>query len=265
MIYHPPAPPPIHHSSPPSSSNALRNVDNTSSSASQSPPPLPPLPSGYNSIVPTYRPPPPGSPAQPLSAPPVPPHRHPGSNYTNPPPQTPYTAHPDRYYSPPAPPPIPLTASVSLPVRPASLPPPPPVRNIIDEDDSESQSSPSPGSSAIIASSTFALPPRPPNPETLRLHSALHAKLIAEFATVSQTLSTDAERLRANQADLLAGEPAIRDEMARLEAVRDVCKNVGGRMRTVVEAAEARVEDLRRKGDPDVDELVCSTTIVYNQ
>lgn len=35
-----------------------------------------------------------------------------------------------------------------------------------------------------------------------------------------------AERLRTHQSDLLAGEPAIRDEMARLEAVRGVCRIV---------------------------------------
>lgn len=78
-------------------------------------------------------------------------------------------------------------------------------------------------------------------------------------------MSLDAERLRANQADLLAGEPAIRDEMARLEAVRDVCRNVAGRLKTVVDAAERNVAELKRKGDPEVDELVCSTTIVHNQ
>ena len=78
-------------------------------------------------------------------------------------------------------------------------------------------------------------------------------------------LSLDAERLRAHQTDLLAGQPAIRDEMARLEAVRDVCRNVAGRMRGTVEQAQRNVAELRRKGDPEVDELVCSTSIVHNQ
>ncbi|KAI0646973.1 Vps23 core domain-containing protein [Trametes meyenii] len=78
-------------------------------------------------------------------------------------------------------------------------------------------------------------------------------------------MALDAERLRANQADLLAGAPALRDEMARLEAVRDVCRGVAARMEQVVAAGERSVAELRRKGDPEVDELVCSTTIVYNQ
>lgn len=82
---------------------------------------------------------------------------------------------------------------------------------------------------------------------------------------MSQAMALDAERLRAHQKDLLAGEPAIRDEMARLEAVRDVCQNVAGRLRTVVTDGERSVAELRRRGDPEVDELVCSTTIVHNQ
>lgn len=78
-------------------------------------------------------------------------------------------------------------------------------------------------------------------------------------------MALDSERLRAHQSDLLSGEPAIRDEMARLEAVRDVCRTVAGRMRGAVEQGERNVAELKRKGDPEVDELVCSTTIVHNQ
>jgi ESCRT-I complex subunit TSG101 len=78
-------------------------------------------------------------------------------------------------------------------------------------------------------------------------------------------MALDAERLRAHQADLLTGEPAIRDEMARLEAVRDVCRGVSDRLRNVVTQGEANINDLRNKGDPPVDELLCSTTIVHNQ
>lgn len=78
-------------------------------------------------------------------------------------------------------------------------------------------------------------------------------------------MTLDAERLRSHQIDLLSGEPAIRDEMARLEAVRDVCRTVAVRMSGTVEQAEKNIADLRRKGDPEVDELVCSTTIVHNQ
>ena len=108
-------------------------------------------------------------------------------------------------------------------------------------------------------------PPRPPNPELLQLHGQIRDKLTSEFASLSQAMALDAERLRAHQADLLTGEPAIRDEMARLEAVRDVCRGASNRLRNVVTQGEANVTELRNKGDPPVDELLCSTTIVHNQ
>ena len=110
-----------------------------------------------------------------------------------------------------------------------------------------------------------AAPPRPPNPELVHLHHQVHAKLSSEVASLAQAMALDGERLRAHQNDLLAGEPAIRDEMARLEAVRDVCRSVSARVCAVVEGAERNVAELKRKGDPDVDELVCATTIVHNQ
>lgn len=108
-------------------------------------------------------------------------------------------------------------------------------------------------------------PPRPPNPELLQLHAQIQDKLTSEFASLSQAMALDSERLRAHQADVLTGEPAIRDEMARLEAVRDVCRGVSERLRHVVTQGEANISDLRNKGDPPVDELLCSTTIVHNQ
>lgn len=108
-------------------------------------------------------------------------------------------------------------------------------------------------------------PPRPPNPELLYLYNQVQDKLTSEFASLSQAMALDGERLRAHQADLLTGEPAIRDEMARLEAVRDVCRGVSERLRHVVTQGEVNIADLRNKGDPPVDELLCSTTIVHNQ
>jgi hypothetical protein len=53
--------------------------------------------------------------------------------------------------------------------------------------------------------------------------------------------------------------------MARLEAVRDVCRHVAERMRGSVNQAEWNISELRRKGDPEVDELICATSIVHNQ
>ncbi|KAJ7172514.1 UEV domain-containing protein [Mycena filopes] len=164
------------------------------------------------------------------------------------------------HYQAPAPP-----APWSPPAPPnfAALSPPPaptPAPNLLDEE--------APGVTPHTSQAAVPgapAPPRPPNPELLRLHAAVHAKLSSELASLGHALALDAERLRAHQADLLAGEPAIRDEMGRLEAVRDVCRTAAGRMRVAVEAAERNVADLKAKSNPEVDELVCSTTIVHNQ
>ncbi|PPQ78069.1 hypothetical protein CVT25_015603 [Psilocybe cyanescens] len=134
----------------------------------------------------------------------------------------------------------------------------PPIPDLLDQDND---------SSGLAGPSTSfpAPPPRPPNPELVRLQSEVHHKLNSELNSLSQALATDAERLRAQQTDLLAGEPAIKDEMARLEAVQDVCRNVANRTRQAVQQAESNIAELRRKGDPEVDELVCATSIVHNQ
>jgi len=162
-------------------------------------------------------------------------------------PVNPISIAPGLSQPPPPPPPPP---QIGPPV-PSSLP----VPNLLDGDP-DLQSSWEPSSTA---------PPRPPNPELLNLHEKVLHKLTSELGSLTEALALDAERLRAHQADLLAGEPAIRDEMARLEAVRDVCRGVATRVKQAVDQADANVAELRRKGDPEVDELVCSTTIVYNQ
>ncbi|TFK54922.1 UEV-domain-containing protein [Heliocybe sulcata] len=139
--------------------------------------------------------------------------------------------------------------------QPVPRPPPP---NLLEEPSIEPRE-PDPSQASGHA------PPRPMNPELLRLHADVHAKFSSELASLSQAMEMDADRLRAHQRDLLMGEPAIRDEMARLEAVRDVCSGVAGRLRGVVGDLEKNVSELKKKGDPEVDELVCSTTIVHNQ
>ena len=163
----------------------------------------------------------------------------------------------------PIPPPPPLPVYEPPPVPPHPPPPQqrtvslaPPRPNLLDEDATVEDPPPPPAQLA---------PPRPPNPELLQLHARVHEKLRTELASVSQAMTLDGERLRAQQADLLTGVPAIRDEMGRLEAVRDVCRGVATRLRGAVEQAERGVSELKRKGDPPVDELVCSTSIVHNQ
>ncbi|KAG9103682.1 hypothetical protein FRC06_008933 [Ceratobasidium sp. 370] len=163
-------------------------------------------------------------------------------------------------YQPAPPPPPPLAAPAPTPIINVPIPPAPRPAlqpNFLDEDETPSQ--------AVEAPPSPNAPPRPMNPELLHLHYAIHQKITAELSALSNALAGDTERLRATQADLLAGEPAIRDEMARLEAVRSVCVAVGDRLNDAVTRAEANVHNLKSKGDPEVDELVCSTAIVYNQ
>ncbi|KAH9901305.1 UEV-domain-containing protein [Cubamyces lactineus] len=176
--------------------------------------------------------------------------------------------------------PQPSRPSSSAPDYSARPPPPLPQRHPSTEPTVQHTPSPAPppngppplpakpGSSATgpIAPSRSASVPVPQAAANVRADNpAILSNISSELASLSQAMALDAERLRANQADLLAGEPAIRDEMARLEAVRDVCRGVAARLEQVVAAGERNVAELRRKGDPEVDELVCSTTIVYNQ
>lgn len=108
-------------------------------------------------------------------------------------------------------------------------------------------------------------PPRPPNPELLALHNSLHQKFTQSLSNLAQAHESTVARLRSIQTNLLAGEPAIRDEMARLVAVKDVCSSVVRRLSVVVTQTEGRVDEMKRKGEPAVDEMVCSSDVVYNQ
>ncbi|KAF9480130.1 UEV-domain-containing protein [Pholiota conissans] len=208
-------------------------------------------------------PPPRLSQSQPVSPPPPPP----------PPPQVhlpvqpiphfvqipqPHGPTPTYPHPPPPPPPAPYEQLRPNPSR-------APIPDLLDEDDASVSTVSAANNTGAAAAGSSIAPPRPPNPELLRLQTEVHQKLTSELNSLSQALAIDAERLRAQQADLLAGEPAIKDEMARLEAVRDVCRSVADRTRAAVAQAEANITELRRKGDPEVDELVCATSIVHNQ
>ena len=203
--------------------------------------PLPTSPAGATSApyaVPPHPPPPPISPPritqpQPQAyhaavQPPFLAQQNSGSqSYASQAPPPPPVPAPPAATSPPIAPPPPVLRP------PPSIPPP----DIMDAEEDLSTVVPAPAAARV--------PPRPPNPELVRLHNEVHARLSSELASLSQAMTLDAERLRAHQTDLLAGEPAIRDEMARLEAVRDVCTAVGTRLRRVVEDAERNVAELK--------------------
>jgi ESCRT-I complex subunit TSG101 len=63
----------------------------------------------------------------------------------------------------------------------------------------------------------------------------------------------------------MTGEPAIKDEMARLEAVKKVCDSVGRKLGDSVAQGQERVAELEARGEVSVDEVVCGISIVHNQ
>lgn len=99
----------------------------------------------------------------------------------------------------------------------------------------------------------------------LHLHSILLPHLNATLPPLLGSLHSSRQHLAERKEDLLSGEPAIRDEMARLEAVKKVCDSVGRKMDDVVARGEERVAELEGRGEVSVDELVCGISIVHNQ
>ncbi|KAG8820153.1 hypothetical protein FRC19_009097 [Serendipita sp. 401] len=216
--------------------------------------------------LPSFSPPPP--PSQGLFQTPQPqptPQWHSGTGGTPSPQQyiqTPYQHPVPMATSPPPPPPPQVIPQAITPLAPQP-PAPAPIRNLMDEEEMLQEipkyhSSPPP---PVVT----AAPPRPMNPQLLALHAQLHQKFAAEFNSFTASITREAEGPRAAQTDLLAGEPAIKDEMARLESVRNVCRTVASRLGATANAAELAVAELKRKGDPEVDEIVCATSIVHNQ
>lgn len=175
------------------------------------------------------------------SRPPVPPHMTAGL-----PNQLGMSPQPlsDAYGTPPQP----------APMRPApSIPPP----DLLDEDDDQTPQAQS--------FNPAGAPPRPPNPQTVQLHDTILNQLRSSLSLLSQSVADTTARQRAMQAELLMGPAAIKDESARLVAVRDVCRSVASRWRGVVTEGEKRIAEVRRRGEVDVDEFVCATSIVGNQ
>jgi ESCRT-I complex subunit TSG101 len=140
--------------------------------------------------------------------------------------------------------------------------PRPPIRDLMADDDDDL--TPSVSTSTVEASGSIP-PSRPLPPATLHLHSLVLSHLSSQYTPLMEHLNSQTSQLLNIQADLSSGEPAIKDEMARLEAVRDVCVSVADKVGGVVVAAEERVRDLERRGEVGVDEVVCSISIVHNQ
>jgi ESCRT-I complex subunit TSG101 len=113
--------------------------------------------------------------------------------------------------------------------------------------------------------SVVPAPPRPPNPELLHSHALLHAKLQQRLQYIQTSAEESNAQLNLLSEDLDRGDLAIKDEMARLEAVRDVCKVTGDELQGAVDMASQRLDELRKKEEPDFDGLLSATSLVGNQ
>ncbi|WWC86316.1 uncharacterized protein L201_001189 [Kwoniella dendrophila CBS 6074] len=110
------------------------------------------------------------------------------------------------------------------------------------------------------------LPPsKPPPPSLQHLHSILLPHLQASLPPLIHSLQSTKQHLIERREDLESGEPAIKDEMARLEAVKKVCDSTGRKLNDLVVNGEERINELETKGEISVDELVCGISIVHNQ
>ena len=144
-----------------------------------------------------------------------------------------------------------------------ALPPPQAQKDLLSSPSNSFTSLPDP---SIGATSPPPLPPsKPPPPSLLHLHSILLPHLSASLRPLIHSLRHDQTYLLERHEDLASGEPAICDEMARLEAVKKVCDSVGRRMGEIVARGEERVVEMEGRGEVSVDEVVCGISIAHNQ
>ncbi|KAH9460741.1 hypothetical protein Pst134EB_008899 [Puccinia striiformis f. sp. tritici] len=180
-----------------------------------------------------------------------------------------FADHPPLYSKPTRPPlPPQLTSSSLKPIPPPPQAKPRPIysnppietlkisspQNLLDDDDEEP-----------LQQQKTAPPRPPPNPETSILRQKVYEKLKHEIARYRSDLDKENHQLEILEQDLYKGEPAIKDELARLEAVNDVCMSVGKRYSEIIGDLHKRIFEVEARSLPDVDELVCSTTVLYNQ
>ncbi|GAA5894659.1 hypothetical protein JCM6882_006649 [Rhodosporidiobolus microsporus] len=209
-----------------------------------------------------------------------------GSSHPSSPPQQSFhlPAQPQPPYLP-SPPPAPAPVPAAHQPRAARRPKPPRAAtahhvaalNILDaaDEDLSSPTTASTPSSPSVASlpavsaaggAPGAPPPVPPNPSLLALRTRVHSKLSQALSSLHGSTSAHLQQLDLMRLDLEKSQPAIEDEMARLEAVRSVCAGVRERMERVVGEGERRMGEYEERGEGvEVDEIVCGSTVVYVQ
>ena len=110
-----------------------------------------------------------------------------------------------------------------------------------------------------------SIPPRPVNPELLRLHTELFSKISTEMSTLFRILLLDSESIHAERKDLLYGQAAVHDETSRLETVLSIFRYVIGRMKETTRSISAAESGLQNSVCLEADELICAATIVHYQ
>lgn len=111
------------------------------------------------------------------------------------------------------------------------------------------------------------LPPprRPTNPDIVNLRTAVLNKLTDGLNAQSQVYHNDLAQLELLRQDLLKGEPAIRDEMGRLEAVKNVCMNVRDRYSVLVSDLASHVQNLEERDLGSEDEILACQSVLHSQ
>ncbi|WFD39768.1 suppressor protein stp22 of temperature-sensitive alpha-factor receptor and arginine permease [Malassezia japonica] len=110
-----------------------------------------------------------------------------------------------------------------------------------------------------------AQPARPPNPELAALHDAVYTKFRTRRDELRHSVSQANAQLRVLLDDLERGQPAIQDEMQRLEAVQAVCNTRTHQLNDTMQAAQSRAHELQLRPEPNVDEMFAATNLVENQ
>ncbi|WFD20527.1 suppressor protein stp22 of temperature-sensitive alpha-factor receptor and arginine permease [Malassezia caprae] len=110
-----------------------------------------------------------------------------------------------------------------------------------------------------------ATPPRPVNPGLAELQARLHAKLSRSVAETRDAMGEATVQLERLCGDLERGRPAMDDEMQRLRVVRDLCIVDAERLDATIQQAQQQTAELQGRADPDVDHMLCPTSLVESQ
>ncbi|PWN25978.1 UEV-domain-containing protein [Jaminaea rosea] len=159
--------------------------------------------------------------------------------------------------------------------------PPPPAkpRDLLAEDDDEGASNSGPrsngggppGSSVSSAATSGPAPPLPPNPHLQSLHAQLHHHLTSRVHGIHSHFQQKNDSLRLLSSDLDSAPDRIKDEVARLEVVRDLCRVAAEKWEGALGEARSQTAELARRtrereqDDGSERDLILADSIVGSQ